>query len=130
LSAERRQLLVTEQLAGAKAGAVDDQPFGKGGEDGGRHKAAEVDLPTSNLHVAGRFPQEPAGLHVHGVEPDRPLERKVMLARLEAVDLGHIEVEWAGPVVRADLLIGRQPAYPIVVADHDLEPAPSIVQPG
>src|SRR5436190_11285743 len=79
LAARRVQVLVVEQLAAAKAGAVEDQLFGKPGDIGRRGEAPNFDVAAGDLDVAQHLSKITPGLDVHRVVPPHAVERERML---------------------------------------------------
>src|SRR5213075_1456575 len=65
LAARRVQVLVVEQLAAAKAGAVEDQLFRQRCNVGGRGEAANLDVAAGNLNVSQHLSKIASGLDVH-----------------------------------------------------------------
>src|SRR5574338_1370319 len=127
LPADRLQLLIAEQLARAEAGAVEDQLLRQRGNVGGRGEAPHLDPPSGDLNVADHLTKITAGLDVHRVVAPRLGPGKRVLGPAEHA-VHRREVRYLLRLGLARLDIGGKPADAVVVADHDLKPAPAVIE--
>ena len=128
LAARRMQVLVAEQVAAAEAGAVEDERFGQRRDIGGRREPPDLDLAAGDLHVADHLAEIAAGLDVHACRSGgRSASGNGCSAWLSTRLIGG-KVGNRLRLGAVALDIGRQPANAVIVADHDLEAPPAIVE--
>src|SRR4029079_9542151 len=85
LATPRFQLLIVEQVAAAKTGAVEDERLRHARDFSRRRKAPDLDLASGQLHVADHLAKIAAGFDVHRVVAPHAVERERMLGRAEHV---------------------------------------------
>src|SRR6476469_5710786 len=126
LAAGGMQAGIAEQVAAAKARAVEDEAFGQDRDVGRSREPADLELAAGDEHVADHLAEIATGLDVHRVVAQRPRPRERMLGGAE-----HPVNRWEGGdrlrFGAIGLDIGWQPANAVIVADHDLVSAPAIV---
>src|SRR5436853_6130205 len=73
LAADGVKRLVPEKLAGAEAGAVEDEPLRKRRDLRGSCELADLDPPAGDLHVPRQLAKEASDLDIQGVVAEQML---------------------------------------------------------